>query len=191
MLFSPDDITQNTSYDDKLVRKREKRPYQLLNFESYAQFSRMFEALDQNTDYHIINYGTWSMHEFLIFLLKNYTGPAELWITTWSINENVVQTLVGCKNEGLIKNIHFLFDYRVKKYRPAAWFLASQQFNCVLTSCHAKVTVIVGEKMSITIVGSANYNRNNRIEVMILMPGTDEANQHKNWISSRISEVQQ
>ncbi len=192
MLFNTSEISSVPSSAEMApVRKREKRPYQMLNFESYSQFSKNFTAIEPGFDYHIINFGTWSMHEFLLFLIKKFTGTAELWVTTWSINENVVQTLVAARNEGFIKQIHFLFDYRVKKYRPAAWFLANANFNCLLTSCHAKVTVIRGEKMDITIVGSANYNRNNRIEAMILIPGKHEAEQHQNWISNRIAATKQ
>ena len=169
------------------VRKREKRPVKLLNFKSYGHFAKDFPGIDPGFDYHIINQGTWSMHEFLIFLLREFTGPANLYITTWSINESVIQTMVGAKQEGMIKDIHFLFDFRVKKYRPAAFHLADKNFNVLLTSCHAKVTVIRGEYMDITILGSANYTRNNRIEAMILMPGKNDATQHQKWITDKFN----
>lgn len=185
MLFFPSDIPPEESNSN--VKQKPKRPWLMVSFESYAKFAQDFSTISPDCDYHIINHGSWSMHEFLLFLINKFTGPASLWITTWSISEKVIQQLVAAKMSGNIVSINFLFDYRVKKYRPAAYYLAEKHFNCRLTSCHAKVTVIKGEKMDLTIVGSANYTRNNRIEVMILMPGTDEAEKHSKWINNRIT----
>lgn len=191
MLFNTTDINEAPVQDQENIIEHKKRAFDLLCFESYSKFAKEFPEIKPDHDYHIINYGTWSMHELVLYLVNRFCGPSELWVTTWSINENVVQSLVSAKTDGKITDIHFLFDYRVKKYRPGAWYLAQQHFDCVLTSCHAKVTVIQGQNMSLTILGSANYNRNNRIEAMILMPGNNEATNHKTWIANRIAHAKQ
>jgi hypothetical protein len=52
----------------------------------------------------------------------------------------------------------------VRKYKPKAYALAVSRFCTHIASLHAKVCVLQNEQYSITIIGSANWTRNSKIE---------------------------
>lgn len=186
-LFSLSDLEQATEAPAHTrVLHRRKRPAPVIACDGYRSIGQAITGMDPHRNYVVINYGVWSMLHLLLYLVRTFTGKAEVWITTWSINEDVIKQLVMTREQELIGQIHFLFDYRVKKYRPGAYFLAEKNFDTRITSCHAKVTVIRGEKMDVTVLGSANYTRNNRIEAMMIIPGKQEADDHQRWIDERL-----
>ena len=53
--------------------------------------------------------------------------------------------------------------------------------------CHAKVTVIQNETWGISIVSSANYTRNPRIEAGVICNSKEIAEFHKNWIVNELN----
>lgn len=129
--------------------------------------------------------GKWSMIHLLLRILQA-TGPAEIWATTWSANEDSIRSLIDLHQSGYFTRLNFLFDFRVRKYRPAAYFLAKNHFNSRIASCHAKVTVISNEIWNIAIIGSPNYTRNDRIEAAVIFENKEIADFHKNWISKKM-----
>lgn len=153
--------------------------------ESYLQLNAAIPVIEPGNTYHLVSLGRWSMHHLLFHILK-LTGPADVYATTWSINEDVVRHLVEAKNTGLLRSMSFVFDYRVRKYKPAAYFLSQQYFKSRVSSCHAKVTIIQNELFHISIIGSANYTRKDRIEVGVIFTEQNIADFHKNWIVNEI-----
>jgi hypothetical protein len=153
--------------------------------ENYKQLNESLSGIVPGETYHLVSLGRWSMHHLLFHLLK-ITGPAMVYATTWSISEDVVRHLVEARNQGLIKEMSFIYDYRVRKYKPAAYFLSKEHFTSKVTSCHAKVTILESETHSLTIIGSANYTRNDRIEVGVIFTDKETATFHKNWITTEL-----
>ncbi len=152
---------------------------------NYKELNESFAQLEKGYTYQLVSLGRWSMHHLLFHLLK-MTGPANVYATTWSISEDVIRHIVEAKNQGLINEMTFIFDYRVRKYRPGAYFLSQQHFKSIVTSCHAKVTIIESKTHHLTIVGSANYTRNDRIEVGSIFTDKETHDFHKNWIIHEI-----
>lgn len=108
--------------------------------------------------------GAWSMHQMLDYLLQ-IIGPAELVMSTWTITEDPARTLLNLKQSGQITAIHALFDYRVRERSAGAHqILSSICDSLALGKCHAKVTVLTNDQWSVSIVGSANFSRNRRME---------------------------
>lgn len=153
--------------------------------ENYLELAKGIPELIPGQTYHLVSLGRWSMHHMLFHILK-ITGPADVYATTWSISEDVVRHLVEGLTQGLIKSMNFIFDYRVRKYKPAAYFLAKQHFTSRVTSCHAKVTIIKNDSFDISIIGSANYTRNDRIEVGVIFTDKQTSEFHKNWITQEL-----
>lgn len=187
MLFKASDIVKAKVHSEQSpdMLKESAGLNRVFLSENYKQLNESLQTIEEGYTYHLVSLGRWSMHHLLFHLLK-MTGPATVYATTWSISEDVVRHLVEAKKQGLIHEMTFIYDYRVRKYKPAAYFLSQEFFTSIVTSCHAKVTIIESETHHLTIVGSANYTRNDRIEVGVIFTHKQTHDFHKNWIINEI-----
>jgi len=136
---------------------------------------------------HYASIGEWSMHDLLFHLLEQ-TGPADVFISTWSVSENAVRQIIAKILDGSIRKLAAIFDWRVKMRRPEAFEMAKFNISDIrLTTCHAKVTVIENEKWSIAVVGSANYTNNPRIEAGVISCDKVASDFHKNWMIEELN----
>ena len=131
---------------------------------------------------HFITSGRYSTHDLLLYLLKQ-TGPADVLISTWSISEMAIRSILQKYTEGIIKSISFLIDPRVKVRNPQPLQILASNFDYKLKACHAKVALIGNDDWKISIVGSANLTNNPRIERGIIMPFPDVYEFDKKWIT--------
>jgi len=139
---------------------------------------------------HYVSAGDWSCHE-LLFHLLSFTGPAKVWIATWTISEDPVRMLIEGMRSGKILELNCILETRVVKRTPEAYQLARQSMsNVKLSVCHAKVTVIENETWSIAIVGSANFTNNPRIEAGVICTNKLVADFHKDWIMKELKNAQ-
>jgi len=142
--------------------------------------------LEMGESLHFVSAGEWSMHDVLFHLL-NQTGPADVWAASWSITEDPCRQLIRAMDQERIRNLHLLFDWRVKIRCPESAALAKHNAtSCYLTSTHAKATVIINDDWQIAIVGSANYTNNPRIEAGVITCQQDLAEFHRDWIMKTI-----
>lgn len=112
--------------------------------------------------------GDWSMHHLLEYLLEKY-GPAEVWVSSFSITEVAIRTFLNLQEKGLIQQLHCLFDFTVKRHKTGLLFFASHIVSEIaIDKCHAKLILIRSEKVTITVVASANFNINDKKEVAII-----------------------
>lgn len=138
---------------------------------------------------HYASAGLWSCHDLLFHLLRQ-TGPARVWIATWSMTEEPVRMLVQGLETGLITELRALLDVRVKVRNPSVWAFARHNLARVsLSICHAKVTVIENEQWAIAINGSPNYTNNPRIESGVVSASRDVAAFHRTWIDAEIDKA--
>lgn len=132
--------------------------------DSKAELESCLSELEQNI---VVKYWTnsaWSMHDLVEYVLLK-TGPSDITFCTWTIGEEAARKLFELKQAGLIKELHALFDYRVKERSPEAHQLLQGICDTIsLGRSHAKVTVIRNKHWGVSIVGSANYSRNKRLE---------------------------
>lgn len=113
--------------------------------------------------------GDWSLWELVDYMLKQ-TGPADIYIATWSISELSARKLVQWMEEGRIKKLIGVVDVRSKNRHPAAFHLSKNIFSEIRVAyCHAKVTVLVGNGQFISINGSANWTENPRLESGVII----------------------
>lgn len=130
--------------------------------------------------------GRWSLHQLLEFLLRK-TGPCRLWMTTWTITEEPMRALLMMMREGLILELNAVLDYRIEKRKPEAFQLASQIITRIkLTKCHAKLLVLKNENWNVTVLGSANFSNNPRIEAGVIFTDKGSADFHSQWIDEVI-----
>ncbi|WP_028665932.1 hypothetical protein [Runella zeae] len=146
------------------------------------KIEEVFPLLEQKIYIDFVSKGDWSTHE-LVFWILSQTGPADLYIATWSMTENAARMLIDAKQKGVIRKIFCLFDYRIKVRYPDVNDFVKQHFERTgIDNSHAKVTVIVNDKWAVRILGSSNFTNNPRIEVGTLVVDQQKAELHINWI---------
>lgn len=127
-----------------------------------------FPPLEQDTTTHFISCAQWSCHEVLSWILSQ-TGPADVLIGVWSINEPGAQKLINLLESGVIWSLRAVLDYRSKNRHPSAYQLANHSFTSVFTyPMHAKITIVKNDFWSVCLNGSANYTNNPRPEAGII-----------------------
>ena len=151
---------------------------------------KLHQVFGQVVDGHSVHYaslGDWSTHDLLFFLLEQ-TGPARVYFTTWAISEYAIRQLYQFIEHGLILELKGIFDYRNGIRKPAELqFLQKITTDIKAAKCHAKVTVIENDNWGISVVGSANYTRNPRIEAGVLCCDKTVAAFHRDWILNELS----
>lgn len=131
--------------------------------------------------------GKWSMHQLMEYLLIQ-TGPCKLWFTTWTISEESMRAMVDMIQKGLITELNAVLDYRIERRKPEAFQLAANIItNIRLTKCHAKVLVITNGEWSISVMGSANFSKNPRLEAGVIFTDQQTAQFNIDWISREIN----
>ena len=131
--------------------------------------------------------GRWSLHQLLEYLLRRI-GPCRLWMTTWTITEEPMRVLLSLIRKGLILELNAVLDYRIERRKPEAFQLANSiMTNIRLTKCHAKVVVLKNDTWNVTILTSANFSKNPRIEVGTIFTDAGSAEFHSAWIDQLIA----
>lgn len=132
---------------------------------------------------HFPSYAKWSSHEVLAELLK-ITGPAEMYMTSWSIAEDPVRKLLALIDAGHITNLTCLLHERTPQNQPAAWQLLQRNVSRIRTvKIHAKVIVLINKKWAVSMVATANFNRNKNIERYVICTHRNIAEADARWIN--------
>lgn len=142
--------------------------------------------LQQNESIHIPTRGVWSNHNLLDYVLQQ-TGPARVWLTSWTISEIAVRTLLQLIDSGTIVEVNCLFDERIKVQCPQAYQLVDKSGVMLkLTKIHAKSIVVLNDEWGVSVTTSANFTRNPRIEKYVVCTDRQIAEKDKEWIQQEI-----
>lgn len=121
--------------------------------------------------------GRWSMHDLLLYLLE-ITGPVEIWLSTFSISEAAIRAIFTAGENGLIRQVHCLFDHTIQKNKLSLLFFANNVVTDIAISAnHSKLLLLENETWKIVVVGSANMTPNPRKEAGVIFT-TPEAYFH-------------
>lgn len=133
--------------------------------------------------------GEWSLHEMVEVLLQNVRG-ATVYISTYSLTEFPVRVLSNLIDEGKIAALHVLVDYQFqKRYPKVNQFLQEITANVGYAAVHAKILVI-DCATPVTIVGSANWTVNPRLEAGIVTKSKDAAEAFIDLIKQNIYDAE-
>lgn len=179
MLFCTETLQSQTLEGNKFeVKKRAAK----LDFLLPSELEFVPNLLAPGATIEFVTHGAWSAHHLLEKVL-GVTGPANVIITTWAITERPLRTIHRLKAQGLIQKLGGLFDRKLSHHNPKAYGFACEVFDAVvLSTCHAKVTLIENKDWAITINSSANYTVNRRTEVGTIHCCTESVQFHKKWI---------
>lgn len=119
----------------------------------------------QGADKHFYSNGAFNLVQLMLYVLRQ-TGPAHVFLSTYSIAEDSIATLHRYVDSGRILSIRFLIDNRVRSIspKPFAHLIASFPDCYRCTSLHAKVALISNDCWHISIVGSQNATHNPKLE---------------------------
>ena len=122
-------------------------------------------VLRQGIDKHFYSNGAFNLVQLMLYVLRQ-TGPAHVFLSTYSIAEDSIATLRRYVDNGNILSIRFLIDNRVRSIspKPFAHLIASFPDCYRCTSLHAKVALISNDRWHISIVGSQNATHNPKLE---------------------------
>lgn len=120
--------------------------------------------LEQDKTEAILTDGRYQIYHLIKDLLIQ-TGPASLFISSYSINEEFLRFLVKNKYRLQIKHITLLLDFRVMtKSLHLATFCRQVTDRVYLGSNHSKIILIENDSWKVSVVSSQNLTRGNRIE---------------------------
>lgn len=162
MLFANDDLGLVFKPDGCKIIKQPAKSSCLIN-SPHEILSKKLGNISPDETIQYWSWGRFGMCDLMFYILKQ-TGPADILISSWSICETAIRKIVLKHNEGLIKNISFLLDPRIKVRNPVPLQMIMKNFTYKLSPCHAKVTLIENDKWNISIVSSMNMTQNPRIE---------------------------
>jgi hypothetical protein len=114
---------------------------------------------------HFYSKGAFNLIQLVLYLLKQ-TGPAHVFISSYSISEESLATLFRYKERGDILSIKFLVDNRVRTISPKPFDYLMTAFPDCYRCCalHAKVALIWNDEYSLSVVGSQNATHNPKLE---------------------------
>jgi len=186
-LFSLNDISKKPQVNTESGSVSVSGPVSCRIGKANAKLREVFGTISQDQILPFVSLGDWSTHDLLFFLLEQ-TGPARVYFTTWAISEYAIRQLYNLIEQGMILELKGIFDYRNGIRKPAELqFLEKISTEIKPAKCHAKVTVLENDNWGISIVGSANYTRNPRIEAGVLFTLKDVAAFERNWIEKELS----
>jgi len=133
-----------------------------------------------------ISYGQWSAIDLLVLALER-TGPAHVAISSYALSERPARIIATLKASRQILSLIAVIDKRIDVRSADALNLFK---NCcdqmALVNTHAKVTVVKNNQHAISIIGSANYTTNKRIECGLLSCQADIADFNLQWINNAL-----
>lgn len=119
--------------------------------------------LAPGVDTHFWSFGNFNMMR-LVFWVLEQTGPADIIMSTYSIGHKSIQGVINRRDKGLIRNIRFIVDNRVRSLSPKPFDMLVKSFDYRCISIHAKVACISNDNWNITIVSSQNATDNPKME---------------------------
>ncbi len=173
----------------QLQISKSSSPEELLQVSSRARdlLKLIFDELTPNKHIDFCTAGELSIHQIIQYAL-NLTGPADVYLSSWTIKEDPARALLFLKETGKIKQLFGVFDHRLNSDDAKHFHLIEKAFTqYVLTKNHSKVVVIIGQNLSICIVGSANLSNNPRIEAGFISTYSPTVEFHKQWMEQVLS----
>lgn len=134
--------------------------------EANPDIEKITGAILPGRSYHFMT-NTISVHEVLEHLLS-ITGPAFVYLSSFSISEAGIRCLAGLKEDGLLLKLRCLFDHTVRKNKLPMLLFAGEFGQIRLTGIHAKQILIYNERWYIVVTTSSNFNKIERYETFVI-----------------------
>jgi len=114
-------------------------------------------------DIHYYSYGNFNLVRLIVYLLKQ-TGPAHVFMTSYSFSQRSIEQLLNLREKGKLLSMKVIIDNRVKTMSPKPFEMLSSSFDYRCSAIHAKVALIYNPRWKISIVTSQNATDNPKME---------------------------
>lgn len=97
------------------------------------------------------------------------TGPADVWVATWTIGAREVNQAYRLLSHGSIRSLHLVVDTSFPARQPAYCAALRVRFGdgaIRLVRSHVKAALLLNSDWHLVIRGSANLNENRRLELV-------------------------
>jgi hypothetical protein len=132
---------------------------------------------------HYYSYGNFNLVRLLAHLLKQ-TGPAKIFMTSYSFSQTSIEQLLNYRQKGLIISFRVIVDNRVKTMSPIPFQMLSTAFDYRCTSIHAKVALLWNDNWNISVVTSQNATDNPKLERGTIFTDIETFNFDKNALEN-------
>jgi len=189
MLINIDNINQTLQEKERkgFVFSEDEAQNETLIIPRKQSLIDAFGTLEKNKNYHFATAGRWSQYEVLNFILAQ-TGPADVFLTTWKINDLSANNIFNLIKAGVILNLFTVLEKRIPITSPTAKdTIVTNATNHLIADNHSKVIVVINDEWKVSVNGSANMTINPRIEAGVLSTVESVADFHKKWILNEIN----
>lgn len=145
--------------------------------------------LDQATDYHVMSAGSWALHDVVRHFAKQ-TGPVECRGFTWSLTMPAVEMLVWMRKDGALTGLQMVVDCQMSKWSvEASNYLATNAERVYKTGIHAKGFLLSNETWKVSVIASANFSNNPRLEAYSISTAPEVFDFHRKWYDELIADL--
>ena len=144
---------------------------------------QLLGAFSTGEDTYILSRGQFSLIELIETVLQR-TGPADVYISTWTAAHAEIDDAFEFLNNGMVTSCHWLFDISFKSRNPAFWTRVIDLFGAdAVRQCwnHAKMAMIENDSYKVTILTSANLNKNPRLEYYLIRENAAFFDFNRQW----------
>jgi hypothetical protein len=125
--------------------------------------TRSIGQLENGREHHFYSWGNFNLVRLISYLIKQ-TGPAHLFMTSYSFSQKSIEQLQHKISKGEILSFRIILDNRVRVMSPKPFQMIASSFNYRCISVHAKIALIWNDEWKITIVTSQNATDNPKLE---------------------------
>lgn len=135
--------------------------------------------------------GQFSLIDMIYSVLRK-TGPADLYIATWSAGIKDAHQVRWMLDTNLIRGVRLLTDHSYVNRQPKYAVSIEELFgkaNIRTSEMHAKFVVIKNEEFSVTILSSMNLNANRTCECFSLHENAEITEFHLDFITHHFANL--
>ena len=196
MLAALDELDTATEKDKKTKPQRDPLDSAALTFSQlyeddtgrlgkrHSRCADVLGDLHPGQTKHVVSMGEWSADNMIAWTVDQI-GPSDLLFGTWSLSVKPAARLCAAADAGLLTSFRGVFDLRAVIRRPEAMRMIRARFgysNVRIFNCHAKVYLLSNADRRVSIVSSANFTNNPRIEASVITDDPAVFAFHHDWI---------
>ena len=131
--------------------------------DSENALTRSIGQLENGREHHFYSWGNFNLVRLISYLIKQ-TGPAHVFMTSYSFSQKSIEQLQHKISKGEILSFKVILDNRVRVMSPKPFQMIASSFDYRCISVHAKVALIWNDQWKISIVTSQNATDNPKLE---------------------------
>jgi len=119
--------------------------------------------IENGREHHFYSWGNFNLVRLISYLIKQ-TGPAHVFMTSYSFSQKSIEQLQNKISKGGILSFRVILDNRVRVMSPKPFQMIASSFDYRCISVHAKVALLWNDAWKISIVTSQNATDNPKLE---------------------------